>query len=89
MVERRPSGPSSLNATGLEETLTYLEELYDVREAKTLIEHRPGHYNTVCPHTSLGYKAPAPETILSADLDSTMWRFRLNWPSFRGAPMIA
>ena len=33
-------------------------------EAKILIENWRRHYNTVRPHSSLGYKPPAPEAIL-------------------------
>ena len=33
-------------------------------EAKVLIENWRRHYNTVRPHSALGYKPPAPETIM-------------------------
>jgi hypothetical protein len=33
-------------------------------EAQVLIERLRRHYNTVRPHSSLGYRPPAPETIL-------------------------
>ena len=33
-------------------------------EAQVLIERWRQHYNTVRPHSSLGYKPPAPEAIL-------------------------
>ena len=33
-------------------------------EAKVLIEHWRVHYNTVRPHSSLGYRPPAPEVIM-------------------------
>ena len=32
-------------------------------EAKIMIERWRVHYNTIRPHTSLGYRPPAPETI--------------------------
>ncbi len=35
-----------------------------LREAQVLIESWRRHYNTVRPHSSLGYRPPAPETIL-------------------------
>jgi len=39
-------------------------EVFDaVLEAKVLIEHWRRHYNTVRPHSSLGYRSPAPEAI--------------------------
>jgi len=40
------------------------EIFYTLREATILIERWRRHYNTVRPHSSLGYKPPAPETIL-------------------------
>jgi len=42
------------------------EIFYTVQEAKVLIERWRQHYNTVRPHSSLGYRPPAPETILSS-----------------------
>ena len=35
-------------------------------EAKALIEQRRQYYNTIRPHSSLGDRPPAPETILPA-----------------------
>jgi len=32
-------------------------------EARVLIEQWRKHYNTVRPHSSLGYRSPAPESI--------------------------
>ncbi len=34
-------------------------------EAKVLIEQWRRHYNTVCPRSSLGYRPPAPEVVMS------------------------
>jgi transposase InsO family protein len=39
------------------------EIFYTLKEAKVLIEQWRRHYNTVRPHSSLGYRPPAPETI--------------------------
>lgn len=39
------------------------EIFYTLKEAKILIEQWRHHYNTVRPHSSLGYRPPAPETI--------------------------
>ena len=39
------------------------EIFYTLAEAKTVIETWRKHYNTVRPHSSLGYKPPAPEVI--------------------------
>jgi len=35
-------------------------------EAKVLIENWRREYNTIRPHSSLGYKPPAPETLEEA-----------------------
>ena len=40
------------------------EIFYTLEEAKVVIEGWRRHYNTVRPHSSLGYKPPAPETVL-------------------------
>jgi putative transposase len=37
---------------------------YTLEEAKVLIEQWRRHYNTVRPHSSLGYRLPAPEVLL-------------------------
>ena len=50
----------------LRDELLAREILYDLREAKVLIETWRRYYNTQRPHSSLGYKPPAPETILPA-----------------------
>jgi len=42
-------------------------------EAKIIIEMWRKHYNTIRPPSSLGYKPPAPVTVLPADLASAMW----------------
>ena len=34
---------------------------YTLKEATIIVESSRWHYNTVCPHGSLGYKPPAPE----------------------------
>ena len=39
------------------------EDFYTLKEAQVLIEQWRRHYNTVRPHSSLGYRPPAPETI--------------------------
>jgi len=39
-------------------------EAFDtLREAKVLVERWRRHYNTVGPHSALGYKPPAPEAV--------------------------
>ncbi len=46
------------------------EIFYTLAEAKILIEAWRRHYNTVRPHSSLGYRPPAPETAPSPWLPS-------------------
>ncbi|MEO1406539.1 MAG: IS3 family transposase, partial [Pseudomonadota bacterium] len=50
----------------LRDELLAREIFYDLRETKVLIEGWRRHYNTARPHSSLGYRPPAPETILPA-----------------------
>ena len=40
------------------------EIFYSMMEAKVLIEQWRRHYNTIRPHSSLGYRPPAPQTIV-------------------------
>ncbi len=42
------------------------EIFYTLKEAKVLIEQWRRHYNTIRPHSALGYRPPAPETVLPA-----------------------
>ena len=37
------------------------EVFYTLKEAKVLIEQWRNHYNTIRPHSALGYRPPAPE----------------------------
>jgi transposase InsO family protein len=40
-----------------------LNGFYSVAEARIVIEGWRGHYNTKRPHSTLGYRPPAPEVI--------------------------
>ena len=40
------------------------EIFYTLKEAQIVIENGRRHYNTIRPHSSLGYKPPAPEAVL-------------------------
>lgn len=53
----------SFNAR-LRDELLNGEAFYTLNEAKIIIEEWRKHYNTKRPHSSLGYKPPAPETII-------------------------
>lgn len=46
----------------LRDELLNTEIFYTLKEAKVLIERWRRHYNQVRPHSSLGYRPPAPET---------------------------
>jgi putative transposase len=46
------------------------EIFYTLQEAKILIERWRQHYNTIRPHSSLGYRPPAPAAILPPVLSS-------------------
>ena len=39
------------------------EIFYTLKEAKALVEKWRVHYNTIRPHSSLGYRPPAPQAI--------------------------
>ena len=49
------------------------EIFYSLKEAKIVIGQWRHHYNTVRPHSSLGYRPPAPQTLapLMSHLDGT------------------
>lgn len=48
----------------LRDELLAREIFYTLKEAQILIERWRRHYNTVPAHSALGYRPPAPETIL-------------------------
>jgi putative transposase len=66
----------SFNGTLREEVLNR-EIFYTVAEAKVLIEQWRREYNTIRPHSSLGYRSPAPEALRP---DPAF----LNMPTLRG-----
>ncbi|MBX2988499.1 MAG: IS3 family transposase [Bdellovibrionaceae bacterium] len=47
----------------LRDELLNREIFYSMKEAQVMIERWRKHYNTVRPHSSLGYRPPAPETF--------------------------
>ena len=61
----------SFNARFRDELLNG-EIFYTLKEAQILIEQWRIHYNTVRPHSSLGYRPPAPESIVPMDQRPTM-----------------
>ncbi len=63
------------------------EVFYTLAEAKILIEAWRRHYNTVRPHSSLGYRPPAPETAPSPWLPSGSASLHLRPPMAQEAIM--
>ncbi len=61
----------SFNARFRDELLNG-EIFFSLREAKILIEQWRIHYNTVRPHSALGYRPPAPQSIVPMDQRPTM-----------------
>ena len=61
----------SFNAR-LRDELLNGEIFYSLKEAQTVIEEWRKHYNTVRPHSSLGYRPLAPESIVPMDHKTTM-----------------
>jgi transposase InsO family protein len=53
------------------------EIFYTLREAQIIIESWRRHYNTVRPHASIGYRAPAPEVFVPA---------HAAWPAAQSPP---
>ena len=56
----------SFNARFRDELLNG-EIFYTLKEAQIIIEEWRKHYNTKRPHSALGYRPPAPETIVPMD----------------------
>jgi len=57
------------------------EIFYTLEEARVIIERWRRHYNTVRPHSSLGYKPPAPEAL--------QWPASQPWPASPATPAVA
>lgn len=56
----------------LRDELLDREIFYSLTEAKVLIEMWRKHYNGIRPHSSLGYRPPAPETIAAGPPSATL-----------------
>jgi putative transposase len=57
----------------LRDELLEREIFYSLNEAKVLIEMWRKHYNQIRPHSSLGYRPPAPETIAAGPPSAAPW----------------
>ena len=67
----------SFNGT-LRDELLDREIFYTVTEAKVLIERWRREYNQVRPHSALGYRPPAPETVMPATVNGLDMSFALS-----------
>jgi len=54
------------------------EIFYSLREAQIVIEQWRRHYNTTRPHSSLGYRPPAPEVVMQPVHQAVAPRPQLN-----------
>jgi len=45
------------------------EIFYSLKEAQVLVDRWRHHYNTLRPHSALGYRPPAPETVVHHAVD--------------------
>nr|ABZ09820.1 putative integrase core domain protein [uncultured marine microorganism HF4000_APKG8K5] len=61
----------SFNARFRDELLNG-EIFYSLKEAQIIIEQWRRHYNTKRPHSALGYRPPAPESIVPIDQNMAM-----------------
>jgi len=64
------------------------ELFYSLREAQAVIEMWRRQYNTIRPHSSLGYRPPAPQTIQPADPACAGWRLQPDRPSVAHASTV-
>ncbi len=70
-IERLLSGPHSFNGK-LRDELLNGELFYTLREAQVLIEQWRIHYNTIRPHSALGYRPPAQFAMRAKELERSM-----------------
>ena len=63
----------------LRDELLNCETFYTLREAKILIEQWRVHYNTVRPHSGLGYRPPAPEARPAKPPSATLQAVSRGW----------
>ncbi len=50
-------------AAELRDELLNGESFYSLKEAQIVVEQWRKHYNTIRPHSAIGYRPPAPQTI--------------------------
>ena len=84
LIQRRalPDGPTGkgmtqgmdtevFNSSVMDELLNG-EVFYTLQKTEIIIEQWRKHYNTVRPHSALGYHPPAPQTIVQMDQSPIM-----------------
>lgn len=64
------------------------EIFYSLGEAQIVIEQWRRHYNTIRPHSALGYRPPAPQAVLQADPACATRRLQPDRPSVPRALMV-
>jgi len=64
------------------------EIFYSLGEAQIVIEQWRRHYNTIRPHSALGYRPPAPQAVLPADPACATRRLQPDRPSVSHALMV-
>ena len=64
------------------------EIFYSLGEAQIVIEQWRRHYNTIRPHSALGYRPPAPQAVLPADPACATRRLQPDRPSVPRALMV-
>ena len=71
----------------LSDELLNREIFYTLKEAQVLIESGRRHYDAIRPHGSLGYRPPAPETIVMPSWPPGSATLRRS-PSLAGKPAM-
>ena len=70
LMAQGKSAPEACRDVGisqqLRDELLNGEIFYSLKEAQAVIEQWRRHYNTVRPHSALGYRPPAPQTFAPA-----------------------
>ncbi len=76
------STPLTAGGSGLDvlrgDELLDREIFYTLTEASILIERWPREYNTIRPHSALGYRPPAPEALTRVPVGRLVMSFALS-----------
>jgi transposase InsO family protein len=66
-IEKKSKGARKATSVRIRDELLNGEVFCSAREARIVIEQWRRNYNTVRPHSALGYRPPAPESIIPMD----------------------